>query len=130
MISEKVQDFIEHYGVMGQKWGVRRASGSTTHAPSQDSTAAKDLRKKPLHSLSNQELKTVTERQRLEQSFKQMNPTKIASGKKKATEILATIGVLTTAYTMSTKATKIGKDFLAKKQLLKVTKLLSTSGPG
>lgn len=86
-----VEDFLEHHGIKGQKWGIRR--DPKTGKISEDHSKVADLRKKPKHTLTNQELQTINNRLNLEQNFDRLNPTKIALGKRRAKKILGTVGV-------------------------------------
>lgn len=93
--EEFVQDFLEHYGVKGMKWGVRReharvstsqartvtdkakvkATGGTGHEAHSDAVrvAAKKqrLKKSGVAALSNRELQEVIDRTRLEDQARQ-----------------------------------------------------------
>lgn len=95
-------EILEHHGVKGQKWGIRndRPSSGKTHPLSGDSKRAQELRTRPVSSLTNKQLKTLNDRMNLEQNYKRMNPSKHAVGKKRAEEILATVGIGVTAYNL------------------------------
>src|SRR3954463_8699407 len=76
--SNVVGDFLEHFGVRGMKWGVRRdrsqASGSS---PSSDSRNAAQVREKikqtgGTHSLTNKELQDFITRANLEQQYQRL----------------------------------------------------------
>ena len=78
---EEAEAFLLHYGVKGQKWGVRRKrSGS-------DDVLG------PTKNLSNDELRRVIDRMRLEQQYSEMvkNPKKEA-GKKYANKLVQDSG--------------------------------------
>ena len=76
-------DYLAHYGILGMKWGRRRAASSTgdgSDGPrrfglfgrktmSKDAAATGDLRKKSLKELSNDDLKTLNTRLLLERQF-------------------------------------------------------------
>jgi hypothetical protein len=85
-----VDNFLDHHGVKGQKWGIRHPR-SESH--SEEHTTTKALRNRPVSSLSNAELKKINERLNLEQNYKRLNPTAVERGKKKAELIMGTIGV-------------------------------------
>jgi len=66
-----VEDFLEHYGVKGMKWGKRKNPASA------DSAAAASTRtrakKKGVHTVSNAELQAAIRRMQLEQDFKRLS---------------------------------------------------------
>lgn len=76
------EEYLEHYGVKGMKWGKRRAR--IQNARSSDFIQVKDIRDKAkstkTSSLSNQELQTAITRMNLEQQFTRLNPTKRKKG--------------------------------------------------
>jgi len=94
--DEDVKRFIEHVGVKGMRWGVRKARGSVK--PSSDAKRAAELRSRPRQQLTNKQLKTVNERLNLEQNFSRLNPGAVSRGHKTATEILAVVGTAATVY--------------------------------
>lgn len=98
MDEQDVKEFIEHHGVVGMHWGVRR--GSSARRQSTDSKRVSELRKRPKHQLTNKQLRTVNERMKLEQNFSRMNPGSVKKGAETAAAMLATIGVGFTAYNM------------------------------
>ena len=82
-------DELYHYGILGMKWGRRKARTRV----SDDAREYKRLKKRKIKTLSNQELKRVNERSNLERQYKQNNP---GAMKKVA------IGVAATAATLGT----------------------------
>lgn len=92
-----MSDYISHFGTKGMKWGIRRyqnKDGSLTpegrkrYGRSEDSEKVKELRKKPVSAMSNQELETVIRRMNLERQYRDLKSSEINSGKKKAKEVL------------------------------------------
>lgn len=92
-----MSDYISHFGIKGQKWGNRRyqnRDGSLTpegrkrYGRSEDSEKVRELRKKPVSAMSNQELETVIRRMNLERQYRDLKSGEINSGKKKAKEVL------------------------------------------
>lgn len=86
-------DFLEHHGIKGQRWGIRRKRNVQTGRVSSDFRTVAELRRKPIHQLTNQQLKTANERLNLEQNFRRMNPTKKEIGRKKVKALLSTVGI-------------------------------------
>ena len=108
-MTQKTDEFLEHHGVRGMKWGVSRSRGSSsdnkhgktggfTSKPkvSADARNAMLAQKKiamgGLHALNNKELQSLVKRQNLEQQYTQLNPQKVSEGKKLAIQALATLG--------------------------------------
>ena len=91
---EEVYDYLEHFGIKGMRWGVRRSVGSNGRVGQRkrrDSTDFKTtapLRKRPARTLTNMQLKKVNERMQLEQKFHKMNPTKVQRGKDYVDDVL------------------------------------------
>lgn len=90
-----VEDFLEHHGIRGQKWGVRRKNPSASSGSRMSSDARKvaELRKKPTHALTNKQLQTANTRLNLERNFNSLNPSVIKKGHAKVQAILATVGL-------------------------------------
>lgn len=57
--SRAVEEYLEHYGIKGQKWGVRRSRA--------------ELASQSPKSLTNEELQKAVERMRLEQQFAELS---------------------------------------------------------
>jgi len=91
---------VEHTGVKGMHWGVRKStSGSKPAKPmSTDAKKVAKLKAKPASALSNKQLKEANERLNLESNYKRLNPSKVGQGRKVASEILATVGIGIAAY--------------------------------
>ena len=116
---------LYHYGIKGQRWGVRRfqkKNGSLTPAGkkrqkekwSEDATEASKIKKKSVNAMSNAELKRLNERTRLEQEYSRLNP----SNRKKAiaavTATAATMGTLLNLYNNSDKLIEKGRPIAQK----------------
>lgn len=97
-----VDEFLEHFGVAGMHWGVRKGRGGKVTRQSVDSKRAKELKARPVGSLSNKQLKDVNERLNLETNYKRLNPGTVAKGRKVATEITATVGAVTALAALAT----------------------------
>lgn len=115
-----VDEFLEHHGVKGMHWGVRRRDKVSTRSSSDYKTVAAIRNKKP-HQLTNKQLKKHNERLNLEMKFREANPTKIAKGKKHVDALLvATTGAVGVAAVRKlateknlAKMVSLGKKFVA-----------------
>ena len=81
--ADRGSDFLEHYGVKGMKWGVRRSEAQLARArgalkrstpePSEDKKTTESVRAKisrgNTDALSNAELQKLNERMQLEQKY-------------------------------------------------------------
>lgn len=91
--KEVAEQYLEHYGVKGMKWGKR--------VRSEDSAKNQPLKKKKSKELTTKELKDSIERMRLEKQFKDLNPNKVIKGDKIALSILAVGATANTAFTFA-----------------------------
>ncbi len=103
----KNSDYLMHYGVLGMKWGrrksrskssgrrssrSRKSSASKTnkrrYSRSEDAEEVRNLRKKPVYSLSNSELKKINQRMNLEREYRNLRKDEIDTGKKSFEQVL------------------------------------------
>lgn len=99
---EKHEEMLEHHGIKGQKWGVRRyqnKDGSRTalgkKRESSPDTKEKEARKadvKNRRTMSDADLKKRVERMKLEKEYKTLVAEDTAPGKKYVSEILSAAG--------------------------------------
>jgi hypothetical protein len=97
-----VQEFIEHYGTKGMKWGVRKARNENARRQAFESKQISELKKRKPSELTNKQLKAVNERLNMEQNFNRLNPSAVKRGTEAASAILATAGIGVAAYNMVT----------------------------
>lgn len=99
MITQQTLDFLKHYGVKGQKWGV------TTKGKRSSGTSAEKVVKAKAKSLSNDDLKKSIERMRLEQQYSELASPGKNAGKKYATDVLKQSGSKLIGAVVATAAT-------------------------
>ena len=108
-----MNNYIQHHGIKGQKWGVRRyqnADGTLTAAgkkrrkePNADSLKKQEMREdvKNRRTMSDADLKKKIERVKMEKQLKELTEEEISPGKNFVKKVLSTSGqrVVTTLVT-------------------------------
>lgn len=118
---DTLDEILEHHGIKGMRWGVRRSRGSSgkvgktrapAHAPTSDAARAKELHTRAktsgTHTLSNQELQHLTQRLNLEQQYSKLAgpSSRKSAGAKFAKELVVNVG--------KQQATRMASDAAAK----------------
>lgn len=117
------ENVLQHYGVLGMKWGVRRTPAQLARArksskksepkPEPHEDYKKAHSKKSVREMSDAELKSRLNRLDMEQRYSKLSPTKVSTGKRMASNILkvgtTVAAATTTALTIYNNADKIRK---------------------
>lgn len=109
--EENYDDFLQHYGVLGMKWGKRKARSnvSSNKKPKNTKNTTKPKPKPkpepPQRRLSDAELRAAVNRMRLEREYADL--TYRASSRAKVESVVRTIG---TVATLTTSAMTIYKN--------------------
>lgn len=96
---------LKHVGVLGMRWGHRK----TPKTVSKDHAIASKIKSKKLSQMSNDEIRTLSNRIRLEQEYKNLNPSKIKRGKIALTNTMTTLGQISTGIATITTLVIAGK---------------------
>lgn len=108
---------LQHHGIKGQKWGVRRyrnEDGTLTPAGKKraktlsDSARVKKIRKKKITQMSNEELRDANNRLQLERQYKDLTKKK-SIGKKIVTAFVVTAATVTSVENSYNTYKRIGK---------------------
>ena len=113
--EENYDDFLQHYGVLGMKWGHRKARSnvsSNKKPKSTKSTATYKPKSKPKQKqLTDEELRTAINRMRLEREYAEL--TYRASSRAKVEKVVRTIGTVaaltSSAYKIYDNLNKLSK---------------------
>lgn len=113
---------LEHYGILGMRWGKRKASGSggsSSGRTAAQKTISKDqaklieLKKKKLSEMTDDDLRFLNNRLQMQAQYKKLNPDKIERGKMAVDRFIAGVGSLDKALksvdTMITIGQRIAK---------------------
>lgn len=134
-MSKTLDDYLEHFGVKGMKWGVRRrgrsASGATDEvgqrkASSSDAKKTGALTDRAPDQLTTKQLQAVNKRLNLEREYARLNPTKGEVLKSQINNLLNTLEMGNRAYNLVN--SPAGKQLMATGQkALKMKKVPATT---
>ena len=108
---------LKHYGILGMKWGRRKArvtSASTKRKRSMSSDAkeAKRISKKKVYQMSNEELRKLNDRRNLERNYRSLNPSVIKRGAGVVAVTAATMGSIVAIKNNGKQLLDIGRDIV------------------
>ena len=92
--EENYDDFLQHYGVLGMKWGHRKSrnnvSSNKKPKSTKNTTTSKPKPKPTQRELSDEELRAVINRMRLEREYADLQYR--ASSRAKVENVVKTVG--------------------------------------
>lgn len=116
-MSDAGAEFLEHFGIKGMKWGVRRSRAQIDASPSSDHTSSREtqakIKKGGVKAASNKELQELVTRMNLEQQYARIAP---ASGNQRAISAARTGGRFVGSVVASvgrTQAARVGNHYSA-----------------
>lgn len=100
--EENYDDFLQHYGVLGMKWGHRKArsTSSSNKKPksTKNTTTSKPKPKPTQRQLSDEELRAIINRMRLERDYADLKYRSSSRAKvENVVKIVGTAALLTTS---------------------------------
>ena len=100
--EENYDDFLKHYGVLGMKWGKRKArsNASSNKKPrsTKNTTTSKPKPKQTQRELSDEELRALIGRMRLEREYADLKYRSSSRAKvENAVKVVGTAALLTTS---------------------------------
>lgn len=121
-MKKKYTDELYHYGVLGMKWGTRRAQNKLNRVDrrskkgnwSSDATEVAKIKTKKVSQMSNTELNKVNNRKNLERNYKQLNPGAITKGLAIAATVAGALGTISALHSNGGKVMKLGKEYANK----------------
>lgn len=98
---------LYHYGILGMKWGKRKARNIST-----DHKELRDIKKKHVSEMSNEELRKLNKRMDLEQNYHRLNPSAVQRGLKFAGVVVNATGTILALESNSDRLIKLGQRFI------------------
>lgn len=106
------KEFLQHFGIPGMRWGRRKSSGGTVHVSSKDHIDKETLKQKPLHAMTNEELRTFTTRVNLEKQYKELTKKPVHPIKKFVKELISNAGKQAAKQVVDAQSKKLVEELL------------------
>lgn len=112
---ETIDEILEHHGIRGMKWGIRRSRSeidSSPDAKAAKATAAKIKSAGGTHAVSNSELQQLVQRMNLESQLSTLTSKQATTVSKGHSQIKTLLGIAKTAQEIHNFANSgLAKDF-------------------
>lgn len=114
-----MENKLQHWGILGMHWGVRRRnpspeSPSSTSTKSQDHERKIELKKKKISEMSNDELIALNKRMQLEKQYKELSSNDISAGRKFVNSLMNQAVKEVESYAMKQVSNKVAEMLKAK----------------
>lgn len=89
------EEFLQHYGVKGMKWGVRRSQAQLDRAAGRKTARANKKKRRsapPASSMDDNQLRQRINRMKMEKEYNELTSKSTGAGKKFAKKALSTAG--------------------------------------
>ena len=123
IVDDVVEEVIEHAGVKGMKWGVRKKSSSGTSKggkPSWAKPPPKNKKSNDVSKMSDKELKAAVARMNLEKQYRDLSTPKKSNGENAVKKILKDSG----KQIVTKEVTRVGAELVGKYIAPRVNKAL------
>ena len=102
-------DVLEHFGILGMKWGRKKGKSTTGNKPkySKDHVLSEKAKKKSISELSNDDLRVLSERMSLEKNYAKLNKKELSEGKKFVRDLMVNIAKEQLTVFLKSGATKM-----------------------
>lgn len=97
------EEMLQHYGILGMKWGVRRTPAQLTRA---NGRAGKTESSDEIKKMSDSELRSKINRLQMEKQYKQLTSSEISVGRKFVQDVLTNAAKQTATNYVSKYMTK------------------------
>lgn len=113
----EVEEFLEHFGKKGMRWGVRNIKRSSPKKTSSDHKEKVKIGKQRTPQLTNKQIQKYNTRANLESNYNKLNPARIKRGKFAAKSIMGSLAAGATLYNLANSPFGKAGIALAKKTL-------------
>ena len=110
-MNENTNCELYHYGILGQRWGVRRTEAQLArNKSSKSSNGSKKGEKPDIKKMTDDELNSIVRRMELEKRYRDLNPKRVSAGK----QLVNTVINKTVVPAVTEASKQLLKDYIIK----------------